>query len=194
MGTHTVWLVPHQQQICVSTVGEIAERLWNEGFFPYLDVQEKWSVGRPARRSLDMSYDHFHRRASEWKMVGKPLPTAVSGPFEGTWISCRPYRFLIPTHSDNLDFYCPRCQTKVVPDLCSTSASSFSFTYGAFVTCPSCNSDYPATELSSDLSRSVWAQFSISFRDYIFDEPLDEWVAAVTSVIGTSLRIDSWHT
>jgi hypothetical protein len=195
MSTHTVWLVPHQQQTCVSNVEAIAEQLWNEGFFPYLDFQEEWSVGKPSSKRREMSYDYFNRRATDWKEAGKPLPAAISGPFEETWIHCRPYKFLIPMEpQDSLDFYCPRCQAKIVPSVYSSADCSFTFTYGAFVTCPRCDSYYPATELSSDLSKSIWAQFSISFRDYIFDSPMDEWITKLTTVIGPSIRIDNWHT
>ena len=193
MGSHKFWLVPHQQHACVSGVWGIAERFWEQGFFPALDLQENWGPGQPASERAGRPHDFLRKREAEWRAAGRPLPhSKLERPFESMSISCRRYKFLIPTYSDTLHFHCPRCQAPITPQHCSTASGGFAFTYGAFVACPACKEQYPATELMSDPSESVWAQFCVSFDDYVYDEPMDDWVAAVQQITGPCMRILSW--
>jgi hypothetical protein len=189
MSVNSLWLVPDDQAACTTRVWEIAERLWERGFIPMLDLDSKELQGR--------RYDYFRSREEEWNASGRSLPEGYRGGYDTVWITYLAHRFLVPASAHLFcDLRCPCCHKVVAPTVDSPAGGAFGRTVGAIVRCRQCGKDFPGTEIEYDPSQVAWTCFSISFHDVATCEiPVSEpWVREAIAVIGTSRQFRGWET
>ena len=195
MSENSLWIVPTNQDACVSDVWEIAEQLWELGFIPTLDLTESLCLGGPVGYE-ERSYDYFHKRAKRWLASGRTLPKGYQGEFETILITCLPKKNLVPaTAGQFCDLHCPRCHRKFVPSINSTLDAPFGRSIETGVRCYGCDNIFPAAEIEFNPSEMTWARFSISFHNISSPEaPLDEpWVNDVIAVVGSSSQFHGWE-
>lgn len=195
MSDNSLWLVPVDQESSVARIWEIAEQLWERGIIPMFSLAEIGCEDEFIEQSIP--YDYFHRRLAEWKASGRSLPKVQQGDFGSVWITCRPYKFLVPETADQFcDLRCPLCHDLVAPSVDSPAGGAFGRTIGAILWCRNCENTFPATLIEFDPSQVTWTRFSISFHEMancetFGDEP---WLCDAMVIIGPCRQFHGWET